>query len=57
MDNFDMYKLAKVLIVISVLMFISGIIFDLLRVSNTIGNLNCCILKALQMEVVLDGYN
>lgn len=27
MDNFDMYKLAKVLIVISVLMFISGIIY------------------------------
>ncbi|ARQ04898.1 hypothetical protein CA207_16580 [Macrococcoides caseolyticum] len=27
MDNFDMYKLAKVLIVISVLMLLGGIIY------------------------------
>lgn len=27
MDNFDMYKLAKVLIVISILMLISGMIY------------------------------
>ncbi len=27
MDNFDMYKLAKVLIVISIIMFLSGIVY------------------------------
>ncbi|CAD2076953.1 hypothetical protein JEODO184_01081 [Jeotgalicoccus meleagridis] len=27
MDNFDMYKLAKVLIVVSIIMFVSGILY------------------------------
>lgn len=27
MDNFDMYKLAKILIVVGILMFLSGVVY------------------------------